>query len=256
MARHGLWAKKGLGQHFLQSRPVVESIVARVVEHGVLEIGPGPGILTAPLTAVAARVIALEVDAGMVQALAESAPEADVRRQDALQADLAAILDELPEPRALVSNLPYYITGPLLTAIAGARVRFSKAVLMMQREVAQRVLAAPREPARGSLSVFLQAQFQISKLADVPAGAFMPPPKVDSTVLELVPFERECSPEFFRLIRTGFTQPRKTLVNNLLGLGLSRDAVVAAIARAGLGERARPQELSFEEWVRLEEALR
>lgn len=256
LQRHGLTAKKGLGQHFLCSQPVVDAIVRCVDGYGgVLEIGPGPGILTSPLTARVGKVIALEVDPTMIEALAESAPAADVRQVDALKADISSILQELPEPRAVVSNLPYYITGPLLTAVAGARDSLGKAVLMMQKEVALRVLAGPRDSLRGSLSVFLQSQFQIRKVAQAPAGAFLPPPKVDSTVLEFMPLPTQYSDAFFRLVRVGFTQPRKTLVNNLLGLGLSRDQAMAAVEAAGLGEKARPQELSLAEWVRLSESL-
>lgn len=223
---------------------------------GILEIGPGPGVLTAPLSATAEKMIALELDERMIAALAESAPRADVRKADALKADILSVLHELPEPRGLVSNLPYYITGPLLTRIAEARAGYSIAVLMMQREVAQRVVAAEKTSARGSLSVYLQSQFVIKKITDAPAGAFLPPPKVDSTVLSFMPRETglpsEIEPYFFRLVRLGFTQPRKTLANNLsAGLHIDRTVALQMIAGAGLGEKARPQELSVDEWKRL-----
>jgi 16S rRNA (adenine1518-N6/adenine1519-N6)-dimethyltransferase len=260
LGRHGLTASKGLGQHFLCSAGAVRAVVSRFSAcRGVLEIGPGPGVLTSPLSEHAERMIALELDDRMIEALRESAPKADVRKADALKADLAPILRELPEPRGVVSNLPYYITGPLLTRIAEARAEYSIAVLMMQKEVAQRVVAPPKTSARGSLSVYLQAQFDISLVAHVPAGAFLPPPKVDSTILQFVPKATELKPheeaDLFKLIRTSFTQPRKTLVNNLLGLGIGRDVALDATQAAGLGEKARPQELSLEEWYRLRQAL-
>jgi 16S rRNA (adenine1518-N6/adenine1519-N6)-dimethyltransferase len=257
LKRHGLSATKGLGQHFLCSGPVVLKIVdAMNGLPGVLEIGPGPGVLTSPLSEQAERLIALELDSTMISALGESAPKADVRQQDALKANLDEILRELPEPRGVVSNLPYYITGPLLTRIAESRSQFSKAVLMMQKEVAQRVTAGAGSSDRGSLSVYLQSQFEIRAIADAPAGAFVPPPKVDSRVLEFVPRETgmddKTEPQFFRLVRLGFGQPRKTLVNNLVaGLRISRDEAVSMVEEAELTENARPQELDLASWISL-----
>jgi 16S rRNA (adenine1518-N6/adenine1519-N6)-dimethyltransferase len=261
LGRHGLTASKGLGQHFLCSRTVVKAIEERFSRfQGLLEIGPGPGVLTAPLSETVEKIIALEVDDRMIAALQDSAPRADVRKSDALKADLAAILEELPEPRGVVSNLPYYITGPLLTRIAEARGHYAKAVLMMQKEVAERVLAAPKTSARGSLSVFLQLQFEIEKVASAPAGAFLPPPKVDSTVLQFVPKETGLTDEeekaLFRLVRVGFTQPRKTLANNMTGLGIKREEALERIQSIGLLETARPQELTLDEWKEVARAAR
>ena len=249
LARHGLTARKGLGQHFLCSTSAVSAIVAAVGDaRGVLEIGPGPGVLTSALSEIA-EVIALEVDDRMIEALGESAPKAKVLKQDALEANLPELLAELPEPRAIVSNLPYYITGPLLTVIASARRGFDVAVLMMQKEVGQRVLAEPGNRDRGSLSVFLQSQFAILRVANVPAGAFIPPPKVDSVVLQLVPLDAPNEPRLYELIRLGFTQPRKTLANNLAtGLGVDREKVVGVLADGGMLGNVRPHELTLEQW--------
>lgn len=256
LSRHGLSADKRLGQHFLCSSRVVDAIEKRLsLCQGILEIGPGPGVITSRISAFAKRAIAIELDARMVEALGESAPQVEVRQEDALKADLPGILQELPEPRGLVSNLPYYITGPLLTRIAEARAHYSVAVLMMQREVADRVLAGPRTSERGSLSVYLQSQFQIEKVVAAPAGAFLPPPKVDSTVLELRPLSSDLPESYFKLVRLGFTQPRKTLVNNLMaGHRTTREEALAWVQASGLPELARPQELSLEEWRRLWEA--
>lgn len=253
LARHNLVAKKGLGQHFLCSGPVVSKIVeAAAMCRGVLEIGPGPGILTSPISERVEKLIALELDARMPAALAESAPRAEVLELDALTADLASILARLPTPRAVVSNLPYYITGPLLTRIANARECFDIAVLMMQREVAARVLAPAGHPDRGSLSVFLQSQFDIFKICDAPAGAFLPPPKVDSTVLRLVPNGIERSEALLKFVRLGFTQPRKTVANNIsAGLQIPRSRVLDALADLGHSATVRPQQLTVDQWVEL-----
>jgi len=201
-------------------------------------------------------MIALELDSSMIVALRESAPTVDVRRVDALKADLSAILSELPSPRGIVSNMPYYITGPLLNRIADARTSFSVAVLMMQREVAQRILAQPGNGDRGSLSVYLQMQFEISLVAQVPASAFVPPPKVDSTVLRFEPkvmsFDAVFEAHLFRLIRLSFAQPRKTLANNLVaGLRIPRETVAEVIEAIGLEEKVRPHDLTLEQWVEL-----
>jgi len=253
LGRHGLSVDKRLGQHFLCSSRVVGAIAERLsLCQGILEIGPGPGVITTVVSESAEKTIAIEIDDRMIEALAESAPKAEVRKLDALKSDLGAILDELPEPRGLVSNLPYYITGPLLTRIAEAKAGYSKAVLMMQKEVADRVLAKERTSERGSLSVYLQSQFEIEKVISAPAGSFVPPPKVDSTVLEFRPLPETPSNEFFKLVRLGFAQPRKTLANNLVtGYRITRDQALAWIQTAGLPELARPQELRLEEWHRL-----
>jgi len=255
LARHGLSASKGLGQHFLVSSKVVESIVAAAsMCKGVLEIGPGPGVLTSRISENVEKMIALELDESMIYALTESAPKVDVRKSDALESNLTAILKELPEPRAVVSNLPYYITGPLITRIAEAKAEYVKAILMMQKEVADRVIAKPKTSARGSLSVYLQLQFEIRLVVNAPAGAFLPPPKVDSAVLEFTPLASQPENEafLFKLIRFGFAQPRKTLSNNLVaGYKIDRAAALEWIAAAGLKELARPQELTNEEWLHL-----
>ena len=260
LARHGLWASKGLGQHFLVSHKVVDAIVAATRDaRGILEIGPGPGVLTSPLSDQADKLIAIELDERMIAVLKESSPKAEVVRIDALKCDLDEVLGRLPKPRAIVSNLPYYITGPLLTRIAEAKRHYSKAVLMMQKEVADRVIAQPRTPARGSLSVFLQLQFQVRQLVAAPAGAFLPPPKVDSAVLEFIPTTSQVDDEeesaMFKLIRDGFTQPRKTLVNNLVSTQhVDRSAALEWISKLELKDTARPQELTNDQWIELHRA--
>jgi len=223
---------------------------------GICEIGPGPGVLTQALCEKAERVIAIELDPRMGELLAESAPTAEVRHLDALQIDLSALMQELPSPRAIVSNMPYYITGPLLQRVADARGSIDRAVLMMQREVAIRVIARAGESERGSLSVYLQSLFEIRALVQVPAGAFLPPPKVDSTVLVFTPRAVEYDDWYFRLIRFGFTQPRKTLANNLAnGLHRSRDEIVEVLESMDLWEKTRAQEVTEAQWLQLSQTL-
>ncbi len=258
LGRHDISAAKGLGQHFLVSGTIVDKIAQALIGcEGILEIGPGPGVLTGPISRQASRMIAIEVDERMIAALQESAPTVDVRRLDALKVDLSELLQELPEPRGIVSNLPYYITGPLLTRVSEARQHWSKALLMMQKEVGERVLALEKTSARGSLSVYLQSQFHIRRVASVPGGAFMPPPKVDSVVLELTPKTEAIENEalYFKVVRVAFTQPRKTLINNLMGMGLTREQILANLLEIGLTEKARPQELNLDQWQQLVDAI-
>jgi 16S rRNA (adenine1518-N6/adenine1519-N6)-dimethyltransferase len=218
---------------------------------GLLEIGPGPGVLTAALSEQCLKMIALEVDPKMAKALAESAPKAEIRLADALKTDLLETLAELPEPRGVVSNLPYYITGPLVARIAEVSANWDIAVLMMQKEVAARIVAPPGDSDRGSLSVFLQSQFSIEKVIDVPPGAFLPPPKVDSTVLEFKPLGAAMDESFYAFVRAGFKQPRKTLANNLVAMGRKREEVESRLTRAGLDERVRPHALTLEQWMEM-----
>jgi 16S rRNA (adenine1518-N6/adenine1519-N6)-dimethyltransferase len=208
----------------------------------VLEVGPGPGVLTGPLSEKYA-VQALEVDRRWEPVLAEVAPGAQVHWGDALGLTWADLMPS--EPWAIVSNMPYQITGPLLERVEAARDRIAVAVLMMQREVAEKILAPASSAERGAVSVNLQAQFAIRKLVQVPAGAFVPPPKVDSTVLVLVPRTDPWPTEWRALVRQGFGMPRKTLVNNLGAW------VAPMLADLGLSPTVRPHQVTEEQWRNL-----
>lgn len=248
--RHDVAPDKGLGQHFLCSSKVVSQIVDAVGDvASVVEIGPGPGTLTQALVA-RWPVLAIEADARMASALRESAPSAQVLIADALRLDLAHELKQMKAPVAVVSNMPYNITGPLLGRIADAQHSWIVAVLMMQREVGEKILAPPGDSARGALSVRMQFEFLIHRVCLVPPGAFLPPPKVDSIVLKLLPKGLTMPEPLVRLVRAGFTQPRKTLQNNLRSAGFPRELV----ERAGLRPSIRPHEVTQEEWLRVLEA--
>lgn len=236
-----------MGQHFLISTRVIDRIVqASSGFAGILEIGPGPAVLTQPLSK-GAKVVALELDEGMAAFAAQEAPLAEVRRRDALQADWREILSCLPEPRGIVSNLPYQITGPLLGRCADCQDLISGAVLMMQKEVAQRIMAQPGDSDRGFLSVWLQGSFEISSVCEAPPGCFLPPPKVESAVLRFAPLPGRLEPELLAFIKQGFTQPRKTLSNNLKPLQVTAED----FEDAGLSPSLRPHQLTMEEWQRL-----
>ena len=221
----------------------------------MLEIGPGIGVLTAPLTCQASSLIAIELDKRLIEPLQSAVPGAEIVSADVLEVDLAVILKRLPEPRCIVSNMPYNITGPLLGKVAENHVLIRNAVLMMQKEVGERVLAMASTPERGSLSVAMQLQFSIEKVCDAKAGAFHPPPKVDSIVLDFTP--REHGPHLRRVldvVKLGFKQPRKTLLNNL-GEAHERPRVKEVIEGLGKEPNVRPHQLTNEEWVALAERL-
>lgn len=211
---------------------------------GILEVGPGPGAITLPLSQ-AHPVIAIELDERWRDLLAFYCPAVQVVYQDALEADLAAHLEALPAPRAIVSNMPYNITGPLLAAFSAQAGRVERLVLMMQKEVADRIVAPAGDARRGGLSVVMQGQFAVKWQQTVPPGAFAPPPKVQSAVLEFTP-RAALPPGWSEFVHAGFRQPRKTLANNLRewgGAGL--------IEAAGLAASIRPHQLTETEWQTL-----
>lgn len=248
LERHGLRADKGFGQHFL----VDTEIVARIIElcepyAGVLEVGPGPGPLTSPLSMRAEKLIAVELDRRMVEVLKTSAPAATVVQEDALKADLRAYLESLPTPRVLVSNMPYNITGPLLGKFGQVADLYERAVLMMQKEVADRILAQVGDSERRGLSIWLQSEFEIERAIAVPPGAFLPPPKVQSTVLRLIPRPSSLPREFFGFVNGCFRQPKKTLQNNLKALGYESGLA----EKVGLKPEIRPHQIPMDGFLAL-----
>ena len=254
LQRYGITPQKRFGQHYLCSAHVVNKIVEAVSDvKGILEVGPGPGALTSILSLKCEKLIAIEIDSKAVLMLEETAPNAEVISGDVLQLNLERMIEKLPVPRAVVSNMPYQITGPLFGKFSEIRNYYAKAVLMMQKEVGDRVLAVSGTKNYGSLSVFLQSQFEIKKLLNVSASSFLPPPKVESVVLEFIPKSTGLSlnqePLYFKFVRIGFAHPRKTLMNNLVfGLRKERIEFEKLLRRTGLEVLVRPHQLTLEHW--------
>ncbi len=245
----GLKPDKRLGQHWLTSEKVIRQIVERADGlSGVLEIGPGPGVLTKGL-AENRSVVALDLDERMVEAASVWAAGADVRLVDALSADWSEILESLPGPVGIVSNMPYNITGPLLEKVAGVQPLIDRAVLMMQREVGEKLLAVAGDRNRGAISLVFQRLFSISRVCSVAPGCFMPPPKVDSIVLDFRP-RLPGDNRVFGFVRQGFSQPRKTVVNNLSSR-IDKAALAGILDSLGLSASVRPHEMSEENWFDL-----
>lgn len=200
-----------LGQHFLRDESALSRIAAAACparEPLVIEIGPGEGALTRHLAARAERVVAIELDAALAARL-------DVAGAEVIHADvLGADLSQWGEC-VIAGNLPYYITSPIIEKILALGSQCRRAVLLVQKEVAERLAASPGSRDYGYLTVSAQSRAQVEPLFDVPRGAFRPPPKVDSSVVRLTPRAAALSPEFLSFAAQCFRMKRKTLRNNL-----------------------------------------
>ena len=252
LARHGFRFSKALGQNFLTAAWVSEQIAASAEldgETGVLEIGPGIGCLTRELSARAAKVVSVELDARLQPILAETltgCENVEVVFGDILKQDLPRLLEEtMPGLRHVVcANLPYNVTSPVLTALLRSGC-FETITVMIQREVARRICASPGEADYGAFGIFVQWYMDTEILFDVPPSCFVPQPKVTSSVIRLKrraapPVEVADEALFFAIVRAAFNQRRKTLVNALsAGLGLDKTAAEAAVTAAGFDPRIR-----------------
>ena len=244
---------KSLGQHWLHDEASLEAMLIAAdisPEDTVLEIGPGLGTLTAKLVGQAKKVIAVEFDQTLAADLPRrvQADNLEIVNQDILRFDLTT----LPPGYKLAANIPYYLTSNLLRVLCESTNPFSKAALLVQKEVAQRVCAAPGDTSLLSISVQFYCEASLGQV--VPARLFTPPPKVDSQILQLTYRQRPLFPNtdvkvFFRIVKAGFSQRRKTLLNSLsAGLHLSREQTATILEEAGIDPSARPQELSLEYW--------
>lgn len=265
---HGIRPRKRFGQHFLVSRTVLDHILeaaALTRVDGVLEVGAGIGTLTVALAPRVRTVLAVEMDAALLPALrAQIAAFENVRVEagDVMGMNLEALAAALPEPRKMVSNLPYNIASPLLVALLDLPVRFARFVVTVQGEVADRLAAGPGTKAYGALSVMIQYRAAVRVVARVPPGAFYPAPAVASAVVVLEPGETpfvDVGDErlFFRVVRAAFAQRRKTLRNTLAaGLGIAPAAAEAACRTAGLDPGRRGETLDLPAFAALTQALR
>ncbi len=261
IARHGLSARRAFGQHFLLDLNLTGRIAraAGDLSRGtVIEVGPGPGGLTrALLAAGAGHVIAIERDARCAEALAELVAAWPGRLEIVMADALAIDADRLGEaPRRIVANLPYNVATPLLLRWLQSAPDFERLVLMFQKEVADRLTAAPRSRDYGRLSVLAQWLCRTRRLFDIPPRAFTPPPKVVSTLVELVPrAEPLCSAEranLERITAAAFGQRRKMLRQSLRALGVN---VADLLRAAGIPDTARAEELAIEQFCALARTL-
>ncbi len=259
-------AKRSLGQHFLHDAGYCRRMVRLAAPTGrdtVIEIGPGTGQLTRLILARSRNVVAIEFDRDLVDHLKRSLrPESRSRltliQSDVLDLDWDSTFPEAPVK--LVGNLPYNIATAVLTKMIPFGHRFHSFTFMVQKEVAQRILARPGSKTYGYLTLVLQYRFSRIRGFDVPAGAFAPPPAVRSHAMQLIPRPRPahlpCYARFLRLIRTGFRQRRKTLRNNLRSaFGPWKGRLEPAFESAEIESRQRAEELSLEQFVCLARML-
>ena len=259
IARHGLNARKSLGQHFLLDENLcgkIARVAGDLTGRQVIEVGPGPGGLTRALLATAAaHVTALEIDPRAAAAIRDLQPAFPTRltliEADALAADLPALV---PPPRRIVANLPYNIGTRLLVEWLHQMAAWEQLTLMFQLEVAERLCAAPGTPAYGRLSVLTQLVAEPDIAMRVPAAAFTPPPAVVSAVVNLLPRAVQPPPDLLasveRITAAAFGQRRKMLRGSLKPLGGE-----ALLRRAGIDPVRRAETLSVQEVVLLAEAL-
>ena len=274
LERHGFTFKKSFGQNFLTDTNILQKIVdtAEIDDRvNVIEIGPGIGALTEFLAERAAEVMAFEIDHRLVPILADTLRDFDnvtVVNEDILKVDLAQHIQNFKNPELpikVVANLPYYITTPILIHLIESGIPFSEFVVMMQKEVADRISAQPNTKAYGSLSIAVQYYMTAKVAFIVPRTVFVPAPNVDSAILKMV---RRPEPAvavedesfFFNVSKASFTHRRKTLWNNLTGyFGKTeevKDKLTKALDQAGLSPSVRGEALSLAEFASLADALK
>ncbi|MGY5339479.1 16S rRNA (adenine(1518)-N(6)/adenine(1519)-N(6))-dimethyltransferase RsmA [Levilactobacillus spicheri] len=271
--RYRLVAKKSLGQNFLSDLNILRNIVAAAdvtADDNVIEIGPGIGALTEQLARKARKVVAFEIDANLLPVLDDTLMDYDnvkIINQDILKANLPEVIRDEFEPGhpvKLVANLPYYITTPILMGVLQSNVSFDQIVVMMQAEVADRLVAVPGTKAYGSLSLVMQYRAHVEVAFDVPRSAFIPQPNVDSAIIRLTP--REPLPvmpyddkALFGFVKGCFAHRRKSLWNNLQGIfGKQpevRERIQTVLQRVDISQQLRPERLTLINFIELVNAF-
>lgn len=254
--------RKRFGQNFLRAPHVVGQILAAAEltpADRVVEIGPGPGALTDRLLAAGVEIVAFEVDRDLAAALEQrDAVNLTVHQGDVLKADWPSLLAD--PPYKLIANLPYNISSQVLFKVLDHRPLFGRLILMFQKEVGDRLLAAPATRDYGILSVLVQNWYEVVRVAKVPPGCFFPPPKVESVVLRFDPRPQPLAPvasepAFRRLVKAVFGQRRKTLRNGLLGANYEAAAIDRALAGLALLPTCRGETLTIAQMARLADEL-
>ncbi len=268
LGRHGFTFSKAMGQNFL----INPSVCPRMADGcgadsstGVLEIGPGIGVLTKELAKRAKKVVAVELDRRLFPVLEETLAEYDnitLIQGDAMKLDLQAILQQEfgDMPVVVCANLPYYITSPLIMRLLEEQLALRSITVMVQKEAADRLCAPVGSRQSGAVTVAVHFYAEPKRLFTVSPGSFLPPPRVDSAVIRMdllkqppVTADREA---LFRVVRGGFSQRRKTLCNALAAaLGLPKQEVTAAMDACGIASSARAEQLSLQDFARLANAL-
>lgn len=267
-SRYGFVFKKGLGQNFLSSQSVLEEIAdsAEIENEGVIEIGPGFGVLTNELAKRAEKVLALEIDERLIPILRDTLSEYDnvkVINKDVLKTDIAELIkSEFGDKRVSVAaNLPYYITTPIITSLIENRLPLKNLVVMIQKEVADRITAQPGTKDYGAISVLCQFYTKPELICNVGAELFVPPPKVDSAVVKMAfrdkpAVEVKDEEMFFRTVKAAFSQRRKTLLNCLAAnFPINKSDLTQIMESVDISPSRRGETLLLEEFAKLAEAI-
>lgn len=269
LAKHGIVLSKARGQNFLINPTVCPRMAqasGATKADGVLEIGPGVGVLTAELAKVAGKVVTVEVDKGLPPVLAETLADFDnitLVEGDILKTDVKALLDtHFQGMKVMVcANLPYYITTDILMMLLESGIPFASITVMVQKEFAARMCAPVGSRESGAITVGAAYRAKCERIFTVSGGSFLPPPKVDSTVMRLTPYETPPvevvnEPFFFKMIKAGFNQRRKTMVNALnAGMGFSKEQITTALEGCNLSPTVRIEQLNLEQLAQLANAL-
>ncbi len=269
LAKNGFTFKKSLGQNFLINPEVCPAMANAACDEntGVLEIGPGFGVLTAELSRVARRVVAIELDERLKKVLPETLADCknvEIIYGDALKLDLRALIKEHfadCERVAVCANLPYYITSPVIMTLLESKLPIDSVTVMVQKEAAERLCAEVGTREAGAVSVAVSYYSKPEILFTVDKESFMPPPKVDSAVIKLKilekpPVEVYDERAFFRLVKCCFSQRRKTLVNTVSNTaGIEKERIRTALNTLGISETARSEQLTLAELAKLSNLL-
>lgn len=264
----GFTFKKGLGQNFLTSQTVLEEIAdaAEIDGGGVLEIGPGFGVLTQELSKHAEKVVSIEIDERLNDVLDYTLAECEnvkIINADVMKTDLPKLIaDEFGNERiSVAANLPYYITTPIITMLLEQKLAINNIVIMIQKEVAQRLNAQPGTKDYGAITLLCRYYTEPEIITTVPAGLFVPPPKVDSAVLKLRILDEPAvkvkdEAVFFKTVKAAFAQRRKTLLNCLAqAFPMSKPELMELMDSIGIAPSRRGETLSIEEFAKLADAL-
>ena len=270
MADAGITFRKEFGQNFLTNRIIPEDIAdncADTSERMILEIGPGIGCLTQELALRYKKVLAVEIDRGLIPVLSKTLADYDnvtVINEDIMKVDIKALIEEYSEgmPVSVCANLPYYITTPILMHLLESGVKFSTITVMVQNEVASRLSAKPGSSDYGAITAVLSYYGTVKKLFKVSAGCFIPAPKVDSAVIRIdlynkCPYDIKDEKLFRQVIKAAFEMRRKTLENALSAQlqGFSKEEISEAILACGFDPKIRGERLSCEDFGRLSNLL-
>ncbi|MEE0205818.1 MAG: 16S rRNA (adenine(1518)-N(6)/adenine(1519)-N(6))-dimethyltransferase RsmA [Peptococcaceae bacterium] len=269
LKKHHITLQKKYGQNFIGDPALLERI-ATVCDwqpgDRALEIGPGAGTLTRAIAREAEEVLAVEIDRRLAPLLEETLADcANVHLvfTDALKADLDALMRDTlgwDGRYKLIANLPYYITTPLIMHVLEGSEKVSELVIMVQKEVGERLCAAPGSKAYGAVTVMVQYAATVARAFDVGRHAFVPAPEVDSTILHLIPYEKrpiqaQSDAVLRRVVKAAFSQRRKTLRNSLSSLGCDKALIRQALEAAGIEDSRRAETLSVAEFVALADAF-